>query len=285
MDRPARNIPGGPFFILMTTTPQIFGIIGHPLGHSMSPALHNWGFGQVGFPGTYCRWPITPEQLPAFMLAVRTLNILGASVTIPHKEAVIPSLDGLGARALTVGAVNTLYWEGDRLMGDNTDVIGFMAPLQAASAPMTSALVLGAGGAARAVLAGLREIGCKNIVLANRSPEAARKMAAEFGATPCPWEHRGDVGAELLVNTTPLGMQGKLMERSPLERGLEKFSLVYDLIYNPLQPRLLRDAEQAGCRTLSGLEMFLHQGLAQFRRWTGQEFSVQEGRELLLDML
>ena len=251
----------------------------------MSPALHNWGFKRTGFSGTYCRWPITREQLPAFMLSVRTLNIRGASVTIPHKEAVIPYLDGMTSRARTVGAVNTLYWQEDRLMGDNTDVTGFLAPLQRLTTFPASALVLGAGGAARAVLAGLQNSGCREITLANRSPEPARKMAAEFKITPCLWEEREEVRAELLVNTTPLGMQGTLEEHSPISRELEKFSLVYDLIYNPLQTRLLRDAEQAGCGTLSGLDMFLHQGLAQFTRWTGQKFPVTEGKQLLLEIL
>jgi shikimate dehydrogenase len=265
----------------MTTTPQIFGIIGYPLGHSLSPTLHNWGFARTSFPGTYCRWPVTAEQLPAFMLAVRTLNIRGVSVTIPHKESVIPHLNGLTPRALAVGAVNTLYWEGDLLMGDNTDVAGFLAPLQLRHASITSALVLGAGGAARAVLAGLREVGCQKIVLANRSPEAARKMAAEFGATPCPWEERKEVRAELLVNTTPLGMLGDFVDQTPWEGSMGRFTLVYDLIYNPLQTRLLGEAEDAGCTTLSGLDMFIHQGLAQFQRWTGLEFPLAEADRLL----
>jgi len=250
--------------------------------------MHNWGFERTGFPGTYCRWPISRKQLPAFMLAVRTLNIRGASVTIPHKEAIIPYLNGLTPRALAVGAVNTLYREGDLILGDNTDVTGFLAPLQHRNMIPASALVLGAGGAARAVLAGLRKVGCARIVLSNRSPKAARKMAAAFNTETCLWEDREKVQADLLVNTTPLGMQGDHVLHSPLnlvKDGAGRFSHVYDLIYNPLRTRLLKEAEQAGCETISGLDMFLHQGLAQFRRWTEQEFPSDEAEQLLLTLL
>ena len=144
----------------MPITPEkLYAIIGHPLGHTMSPALHNSGFSMYNLASVYMAFPTPPEKLSNFMTAFRTLPIHGASVTIPHKETVIEYLDEITPRAKTVGAVNTLFWQEDKLVGDNTDVLGFMAPLIGMESKFKRALVLGAGGAAKAVLAGLKELG------------------------------------------------------------------------------------------------------------------------------
>nr|GBO97557.1 shikimate 5-dehydrogenase I alpha [Nitratidesulfovibrio sp. HK-II] len=197
---------------------ELYGIIGHPLGHTMSPLLHNWGFGLLDIPAVYMAWPLEPGRVGDFITAVRTLPIRGASVTIPHKQAVLPLLDGVSDRARAVGAVNTLYWRDGRLLGENTDVTGFLAPLRqraAAGWRCARALVLGNGGAARAVLAGLHELGPDGegvvgaVAVTGRNPEKAAPLAAEFGAAVVDWDARGAWGADLVVNTTPMGMSGE----------------------------------------------------------------------------
>lgn len=267
-----------------TPPANLYGILGHPLGHTLSPPLHTWSFHVLGVPAAYMRWDVPPESLGTFMDAVRVLPVAGASVTIPHKEAVIPHLDGLSAMAGRIGAVNTLYWKDGDLLGENTDVIGFLAPL--AGAGFDSAMVLGAGGAARAVLAGLKDKGLGRIFLTNRSLARAQGLAREFDVQAVPWEERTQERCDLLVNTTPLGMFGDMVGETPWPA--EDFSpgqTVYDLVYNPQQTRFLREASEAGCETVDGLSMFLGQARAQCQLWTGRKFPLQDGRQLLVSLL
>jgi shikimate dehydrogenase len=264
---------------------KLYGITGFPLGHSLSPVLHNHALAQAGIAGAYLAWPLDAGRMPDFVNAVRTLHIQGVSVTIPHKEAILPLLDRLTARARALGAVNTLYWDEDCLCGDNTDVEGFVAPLCGRS--LSSALVLGAGGAARAALAGLRELGLPAVAVCNHHRERAQKLAEEFGVQRVDWEDRVAYEADLVVNATPLGMRGAHEGHSPLPpeafiRGQAGSRLAYDLIYTPLTTRFLAEAEAAGWRTQDGLAMFIAQAQAQFRLWTGQVFSEKEARALLL---
>jgi len=270
----------------MTAAPQ-YGIIGHPLGHSMSPALHNWALARAGLPGAYQAFPVEPAALPAFMARVRTLPLAGLSVTIPHKVAVMAFLDGVSERARRTGAVNTVHWDGDRLLGENTDVPGFLAPLRALGATPETALVLGAGGAARAVLAGLAELGVPRVFVTARSLPKAQALAAEFSAQATPWDQRTATRADLLVNTTPLGMRGADQGGSPWPAStpLAPGQIAYDLVYNPRQTVFLARACATGARTVGGLEMFLHQGLEQFRLWTGQVFDLPAARALVGGLL
>ncbi len=270
----------------MSDTP-LYGIIGHPLGHTMSPPLHNWALEQAGLPGRYEAWPTQPGRLVDFMAQMRSRPISGASVTIPHKLAVMDHLDHVTDTARAVGAVNTLYWEGDKLAGHNTDAEGFAHPLSALPRPPRSALVLGAGGAARAVLAGLDVAGVPRVAVANRTLDRAEALAVEFEAAAVPWDERGRVQAELIVNTTPMGMAGALVDDSPLPEGhcLSPNQTVYDIVYNPLRTRLLRQAEDCGCPTIDGLSMFIHQAMGQFRLWTGREFDPTGARRLLMGLL
>lgn len=259
---------------------MLFGILGHSLGHSLSPVLHTWSFQRIGVPAVYLVWEVKAEALPVFMQSVRVLPIDGASVTIPHKEAVIEHLDGLSDAAQRIGAVNTLYWRDGRLLGGNTDVVGFLAPLLGRS--FTSAMVLGAGGAARAVLAGLQELGVDTIFITNRSAQRAEKLAREFEVTAVDWEQRTAYSAQLLVNATPLGMLNKAVDDSPWPpNAFEPGQTAYDLVYNPLKTCFLREAEEAGCDIVDGLAMFLGQAAEQCRLWTGKELPTREGRELL----
>jgi len=264
---------------------KLYGIIGYPLEHSLSPLLHNWALEQGGIAGAYLPWPLHAGQMHDFVSAVRILNIQGASVTIPHKEAIMPLLDKLTTHARMVGAVNTLYWDNGALCGDNTDVDAFIAPLRGRS--LSSALVLGAGGVARAALAGLRELGLLNIAVCNHHKERAQKLAEEFGVECANWEERAQYGADLIVNATPLGMRGALEEKNPLP--LEAFTrrragshMAYDIIYTPLTTHFLAEAEAVGWQVQDGLTMFIAQAQAQFRLWTGGEFPETAARALLL---
>ncbi|WP_461210837.1 shikimate dehydrogenase [Desulfocurvus sp. DL9XJH121] len=265
----------------------LYGIVGHPLGHSMSPALHNWALKERGLPGEYRAFPTPPGDLPAFMERVRAEPVAGLSVTIPHKLAVLDFVDGTSERVRAVGAANTLYWRDGRLLAENTDVHGFLAPLSALGEVPASALVLGAGGAARAALAGLRELGTKDVAVSNRNPAKAEVLAAEFKAQAIPWEERADADAALVVNATPLGMRGEREALSPWpdERPLRAGQTAYDLVYNPVDTVFLGQARAAGCRAIDGLTMFLHQALEQFRLFTGQSFDLSEARILVSNLL
>lgn len=262
----------------------LYGIIGHPLEHSLSPALHNWGFARTGWPAAYYRWPVPPAGLGEMIRACRALPIHGLSVTLPHKQAVMPLLDTLTPAAREVGAVNTLYWEEGRLVGHNTDLAGFLAPLRALSALPDSALVLGAGGAARAALAGLRALELGKVGVCARSPGKAQALARDFGVEFVPWEERAQHTARLLVNATPLGLHGELATASPWPAFAGR-GIAYDLVYNPLETRFLRDAHAAGWQTLDGLDMLVAQGVEQFRLWTGHTLENAAARAALLPLL
>lgn len=264
-----------------------YGIIGHPLGHSLSPALHNWGFTSQGLDAVYEAWDTPPQALAAFVDRVRAENIQGVSVTIPHKRAVMPLLDRVATTARAVGAVNTLCWdEHGRLKGTNTDVAGCLEPLRRLVHTPDTALVLGAGGAARAAIAALNQLGTAWVGVSNRSMEKAQELAVEFSVHAVAWEERHQHPCQVLVNATPLGMSGSLAGQNPWPlKALPQDTAVFDLVYNPLETPLLAMARACGCATISGLEMFLHQGLKQFRLWTGIDLDPDAARELLLQRL
>lgn len=270
------------------TAPQkkLYGIIGHPLGHTMSPALHNSGFNMFSLQSVYMAFPTPPEKLADFMESFRSLPMYGASVTIPHKEAVMEYVDKITPRATTVGAVNTLYWEDDTLVGDNTDVLGFMAPLKGKRNTFKKALVLGAGGAAKAVLAGLQELGVSDITICNRTAQRAESLATLFNINAVAWDDRGSVDADLVINTTPMGMSGELVDETPYAAEMfQESGVAYDLVYNPLETTFLRTAKEAGWETIDGLHMFAAQGAEQFRLWTGKTIPHEHIRKLVSNLL
>ena len=274
------------------TGTALYGVTGWPLGQSLSPLLHNTGFAALGINALYMKWEVPPHKLPAFVESVRLLNIRGCSVTIPHKVELLPLLDEVSPLAMRVGAANTIYWQGERLCGENTDVAGFMAPL--AGVPLAGAdiLLLGAGGAARAVAAGLVSPAPHDrpahIYVATPSDKSHLPLAEEFGLTPLLWQNRHEPAPLLVINTTPLGMRGKAEDDTPYDFSLaaqcapcgNTAPLAYDIVYNPLETRFLREAQAAGRRCISGLEMFFGQGDAQFRLWTGQGLPPESRRAL-----
>jgi len=265
---------------------KLYGIIGYPLGHSMSPLVHNRGFRVLGINSTYLRWALRPGQMPEFMAAVRVLPISGVSVTIPHKQRIMPYLDACTTDARKAGAVNTLFWREEVLWGDNTDVRGFLSPLEERRDSIQSALVLGVGGAARAVVWGLQKFGVQNMAVCGRDAQKTSALARTFHIDTVNWDQRGTWQGDLLVNATPLGMSGYLVEENPWpNRRLDTVRIVYDLIYNPIQTRLRKLAQESGVEDIGGLEMFLAQADAQFKLWTGQPLPLHDVYPLVLEAL
>ena len=255
-------------------SPRLYGLIGHPLAHSLSPLLHTTAFQILGLPAVLAAWPLTSAQLPLFFQAFRLLNLEGACVTIPHKEAVIPFLDEISDRARVLGAVNLIHRREGRICGDNTDWPGFLAPLKDyGPAPETRVLLLGAGGAARAAAAGLRELGLQDITVTAPSDRRPAELARAFGLKTAPWAARGGLPCELVVNATPSGMAGPAENDTayPADGFAGRRGLAYDLVYNPRLTRFLREALAAGWETIDGLAMFLAQAEAQFLIWTGRQ--------------
>lgn len=261
------------------------GVIGYPIGHSVSPAIHNAAFAALGIDGCYEAWETPPEDLAWRVASLRSDDAYGANVTVPHKQSVIPLVDTLSDVAQAAGAVNTIINRGGHLAGFNTDVAGFArALIRDAEFDPTGrrCLVLGAGGAGRAVAFALLRSNARLVTLADaidaRAVELARDIAAfspigsqvraaawggeEFGAALA--------GADLVVNATPLGMAGSAVAgRSPLEGlAIRPEQLVFDLVYNPEETPLLAAARAAGARAFGGLNMLVYQAAESFKLWT-----------------
>ncbi|MBN9362271.1 MULTISPECIES: shikimate dehydrogenase [unclassified Devosia] len=252
-------------------------VIGHPIKHSRSPLIHGSWLAEHGIDGSYEAIDVAPDALPAFIERLRQGEFVGGNVTIPHKEAVFALCDSVDPLARTIGAANTLVRQPDgRIHGFNTDYMGFLGNLDQNApgwaAGLGRAVVLGAGGAARAILVALREQGVPEIVLLNRTPEKAAALAREIGG---PFIAGGltdyadyAAGAGLLVNTTSIGMHDTRFEA--LDLGLlPGTALVTDIVYVPLTTPLLADARALGLRTVDGLGMLLHQAVPGFAAWFG----------------
>lgn len=267
------------------------GIIASPVAHSVSPAMHNRAFSELGFDFVYL--PLEVEDLAGFVgrfvrSATRELdwNLRGLSVTIPHKSAVIPLLDEVNENASKVGAVNTVVVDQGRLIGYNTDVQGAMEPLEKVCALRgESCGVIGAGGAARAVIYGLRERGARVTVFA-RNPRGAQSISESLGVAVSPIESLASSEVRVVINTTPVGMRGHSEGSSPVPAGaLRGRVIVYDLVYNPLDTRLLTDARAAGCQTIGGIEMLIAQAALQFELWAGKKPPIGEMRHAALSKI
>lgn len=263
----------------MTDLPRIplAGVIGHPIAHSRSPALHGYWLNRYGIKGHYIPMDVAQADLKEALRMLPKLGFVGLNVTIPHKEEVLKLADVITDRAALIGAANTLIFRADgRVYADNTDGAGFMANLRQ-RAPQWQpshgpAAIFGAGGAARAVIAALIEVGVPEIRIANRTRARAEALRADFGAklTVYDWVHAPHMleGAVTVINTTSLGMSGKSDFRVPLD-DLERGTLVTDLVYNPLKTPFLLEAESRGCAVVDGLGMLLHQAAPGFERWFG----------------
>jgi len=268
-------------------------VIGSPVAHSRSPALHTYWLKKYGLRGHYVPMDISQHDLPEVLATLPKMGFVGANVTIPHKETVLGLANVVTDRAALIGAANTLIFRSDgKMHADNTDGYGFIENLRQ-SAPgwdpkSGPAAVLGAGGAARAVLASLLDVGVPEIRLSNRTRARSEALRKEFGAkiNVYDWVRAGNMldSAATVVNATSLGMEGKPELRVPLD-ALSRQALVTDLVYTPLETELLRKARAIGCMTVDGLGMLLFQAAPGFERWFGIRPEVdEEARRVVLGL-
>ena len=259
-----------------------FGIMGYPVGHSLSPQMYNATFQALGFVNyNYILLPVHAGKLYMAVESIKGLGFRGVNVTIPHKSTIMQYLDAIDADALVIGAVNTVVNDGGMLTGYNTDVVGFLAALAEANFMPEDchAVILGAGGAARAVLWGLCKRRAEYIAIGARNPQKANALANDFSphgqVEGFDWnsdEFKEMLQtADILINTTPLGMFPEVNDMPPVDlKLLPEGALVYDIVYNPVETKLLKTAKELGYPTLNGLSMLLLQGQESFRLYTGQ---------------
>jgi shikimate dehydrogenase len=261
----------------------VTGVAGWPIKHSRSPRIHNYWLRRYGIDGVYVPLAMPPEGAKEAIRMLPSLGIRGLNVTVPNKEEAYKAMDEVDRWAQRMKAVNTIVVRDGILYGANTDAFGFLESLREARpgwrADVGPAVVLGAGGAARAVVAGLQDEGAPEIRILNRTPERAAAIRDEFGkpVRPMMWEQRGSAlaNAALLVNTTSLGMEGQ----PPLDIDLGKLpenAVVYDIVYVPLETPLLAAARARGNPAIDGLGMLLHQARPGFREWFGTDPTVDQ---------
>jgi shikimate dehydrogenase len=261
----------------------VYAVFGNPVRHSLSPLMHQAALDRLGLKAVYVPFCVT--DLREAVSGIRGLGIRGVSVTLPFKTAIMEYLDEIDEGAQRIGAVNTIWNDQGRLKGSNTDWLGFVLSLKTHTEIRGKRfIVIGAGGAAQGIVYGLIKEGGQP-VLVNRTAAKAEALAREFGCSFLSPSQGLEAGADGLINTTSVGMAPH-EENSPWPGDrLHHFPVVMDIIYNPLQTRLLQEAERAGCLTVSGLDMFIHQGAEQFRIWTGLEAPLSRMREVVLAQL
>ena len=270
--------------IVINGKTQLYGIIGNPVGHTLSPAMHNAALAALGINAVYVPMPVT-DAGPA-ITGLRALGFRGVSVTVPHKEAVMAHVDEIDPIAERIGAVNTLLFRDEP--GGRTTVIGYNTDWLSARAALAQkmelsgqrVLVVGAGGSAKAVGYGLVEAGAE-VIVSNRTESTGRSLAKWLDARFVPLPALGSVAAEALVNTTSVGMEPAVEGIVVPTEILSRFAVVMDIVYAPLETRLLREAALAGCQVVHGLGMLLYQGAAQFEIWTGQKAPLEVMRAAL----
>ncbi len=275
------------------------GLIGWPIKHSLSPAMHNAAFAKLGLDWTYVLLPTPPGQLTQSLEELLARNFVGSNVTMPHKRAVIPHLDGLSDAARLIGAVNTIHIQDSKFYGENTDAIGFLNALKESGHDPKGMRVamLGAGGAARAALFSLLQAGAGRVTVINRTVERAAALvddlAEVFPASSLNFEPlnsetlaalQGQV--DLVVNSTSIGMLPQ-SDASPwlAEVAIPTGAVFYDIVYYPVQTLFLRQAQEAGQKTVNGLGMVVHQGAVAFEIWIGQKAPLETMRQVCLKEL
>ncbi len=275
---------------------NILCVIGHPIEHSMSPVMHNAALNDLSLDYVYLAFDVTTADLERAILGYKKSNIKGINVTIPHKEEIIQYLDELDPLSKQIGAVNTVKNEGGVLLGRNTDALGAKKALVDSGFKIEGkkALILGAGGAARAISFALSEK-IEEIFICNRTEERAVKLAKELQDKTKIKAIGKDMSektlktlvysVDILINTTPIGMYPKI-DISPISKDLLNENLfIFDIIYNPLQTRLLKDAKEIGSKTLNGLDMFINQGALAFEWWTGKKPNVNLMKKKIIEQL
>jgi shikimate dehydrogenase len=262
----------------LTSSTGVFGVIGNPVRHSKGIIVHNRLFSLEGKNSVYCRFLV--KDLRRFMKHVAPLAH-GFSVTIPHKEKVIPLVDTVDASARAIGAANTIIRKGKRWWATNTDAPGALDAIErVSSVEGKRMLVLGAGGASRAIAYEARRRGA-SVAVSNRTGRKARALAAEFGIAMVPWHSRERAEFDILVNATPIGMVPHV-HRSPMPMHCLEGKIVFDAVYNPPLTRLLSEAGKVGARIIPGTEMYVHQGARQFRLYAGVPADLRMMKRVLL---
>ena len=270
---------------------RIYGVVADPVGHSLSPVVHNAALAAAGIDAVYLPFRVPAEQLDEFVWEAGRWPLAGLSVTIPHKEAILRHVTAKDDLVTAIGATNTLTFSGDGVMAHNTDATAAVESLESALREqgaeglvdvtvVKNALVLGAGGAARAVAFGLRKRGIE-VTVCSRTVERARRIAAEVGCKAIDWTARYKVPYDCIVNATPVGMH-PLVNETPFEKDhLRPYMVVFDTVYNPENTLLVKEARASGCRIVTGVDMFVRQAAIQFRLWHGIEPSETVMRDAL----
>ena len=284
---------------LITGTTKLLGVIGSPIKHSLSPVMHNAAIAVMGLDYVYIPLPVAPIDLAAAIAGFAAIELQGFSITIPHKQAILPFLSQVTDVAQAIGAVNTVWRTEQGWHGTNTDVIGFLAPLKALERnwQQTTAVILGNGGAARAVVAGCAQLGCAAVKVVGRDRQKLEAFQQSWANSPIPvslsihaWEELPNLlpSANLLVNTTPIGMHPH-GDASPLDdtvaAQIPADAIAYDLIYTPSPTRFLQQAQQRGAVAIDGLEMLVQQGAAALEIWVQQPVPVDVMRQALREHL
>jgi shikimate dehydrogenase len=277
---------------------DVYGIIGNPIGHSRSAAMHNRAFAALGLDAVYVPFDVLPAQLTAAVAGVRALGLRGLNVTLPHKTTIMALLDRVDPEARAIGAVNTVWFDGAGLCGTNTDAPGLRRALEEGGVQLrgASVTVLGAGGAARAALIGVAQAGAKQIHVTARRAGAAHALVSELATvagpaelTACAWDppvlQAVFAQTDLLIQATSAtlddGPAALALAAALPWSALPQTAAVVDLVYRPIETTVLRAAKQTGLRTLDGLGMLLHQGAIAFERWTGRSAPLSEMRAAL----
>lgn len=268
---------------MMHLNKSLLGLIGNPVAHSLSPVIHNQAFAAVGYNGIYLAFKIT--DLESAMKGIKALNFKGVSITIPHKVNVMRYLDEVDDAALKIGAVNTIVNRKGKLIGYNTDCRGALKALRTKTAiEGKSVAIIGAGGAARAIGYGLASSGGR-VTVFNRSRANGERLADALKAEFLPLSDWLPARYEVLINTTPVGMYPDTDATPVPGKNLSKGMVVMDTVYNPLKTRLLKEAEAQGCRTISGIGMFVFQAALQFELWTGEKAPLDIMQRSVLEAL
>ncbi len=265
---------------MINTSTDLYCILGNPVAHSKSPLLHNTGFEIHGVNAAYLAFE--PRDIGQAAAAIRALGIKGASVTIPFKVFVMEHLDWIDEKALAIGAVNTIVNEDGRLLGYNTDYKAAVDPLKPFGLEGKKVLILGAGGAAKAVAFGVWEKGAR-VVVANRTEDRGRRLADRYKGGFVSPEDMARLDVDIVINTTSLGMAPRIDARAFPEHLIRPEMVVMDVVYTPLDTRLISQARKKGCATIDGLSMFLAQAAAQFSLWTGISLDTDLVRRTIYD--
>ncbi|HEY9770951.1 MAG TPA: shikimate dehydrogenase [Coleofasciculaceae cyanobacterium] len=285
---------------LITGKTKLLGIIGDPVEHSLSPVMHNAAIARLGLDYIYVPFPVKQGDLAQAIAGFTAVDLVGFSITIPHKQEIIPLLSEISADAANIGAVNTVWRTASGWKGTNTDAVGFIAPLKTMTHDWTqmTPVILGNGGAARAVIAGLTNLGCQEIHIVGRNPDKLARFYQSWSHAPNitsrlkihNWDNLTSLiaAADLLVNTTPVGMSPHV-DASPVEESLmqklKSNAIAYDLIYTPNPTQFLKLAQAQGATAIDGLEMLVQQGVAALKIWLQQPVPVEVMRNSLKNCL